>query len=149
MIAVVDTGVGIRASELAEVTNAFYRATNQANSGIQGIGLGLSVASQFTERMGGTFEITSSPGEGTRATVSLPKASAADEATTARETSLTRRRLLIVDDDVGILRALSAQLTHEDVEHQVFSDIDDALDWMEDPRFEPSISSSTTNSVAK
>ena len=65
-ITVIDNGPGIDASVLASVKEVFV--TTKA----QGTGLGLAVVDSVARRHGGDFTITSTPGEGTVATLSLP-----------------------------------------------------------------------------
>jgi signal transduction histidine kinase len=70
-IEVVDTGAGIEAEDLKRVFDRFY----QAGEGVkQGFGLGLAIAREAVQAMGGTLTLDSTPGVGTRACVRLPGA---------------------------------------------------------------------------
>ncbi len=60
-----DTGRGMRAEQIPRAVDPFY--TTKPN----GTGLGLSVARQIVAQHGGHMEIESTPGKGTRITVSL------------------------------------------------------------------------------
>ncbi len=65
-----DYGIGIPADQLEEVLTPFHRADNVG--AISGSGLGLTITKQAVERHGGTLNIESELGAGTRITVQLP-----------------------------------------------------------------------------
>ena len=68
---VVDSGIGIPAEEISQVTRKFVRG-RKAPSG--GSGLGLAIASRIASDHGGTLSIQSIVGEGTTVRVTLPAA---------------------------------------------------------------------------
>ena len=70
-LTVQDTGVGIDESDLPYVMDRFYRGKH-GELGIPGTGLGLSIAKEIVDMHNGTLSITSSVGQGTTVTVSLP-----------------------------------------------------------------------------
>ena len=76
IIDVADTGIGISAEDLAHVFQKFYRADNSDTREIGGTGLGLYLAKQRTEAMGGRIWAESMIGEGTTFYVSFPRISA-------------------------------------------------------------------------
>ncbi len=67
-----DTGRGIPAADLPHVFDRFYRSEQSRNRSHGGAGLGLAIARQLVESMGGTITVQSQIGEGTRFTVRLP-----------------------------------------------------------------------------
>jgi two-component system, OmpR family, sensor kinase len=69
-ISVVDTGVGIPASDQPHVFDRFYRADRARQSG--GTGLGLAIGKWIAEAHGGTITVESSTGNGSVFTVTLP-----------------------------------------------------------------------------
>jgi signal transduction histidine kinase len=71
-ISVEDHGIGIAASELTDVFRSFYRSPRVKVAQIHGTGLGLSVAKQIAEAMGGGISVKSSLGSGTTFTIHLP-----------------------------------------------------------------------------
>jgi two-component system phosphate regulon sensor histidine kinase PhoR len=73
-IAVADTGVGIEAEDLAHVFERFYRADSSRARVSGGFGLGLSIAKELIEAMGGTITATSEAGLGSTFRISLQKA---------------------------------------------------------------------------
>lgn len=65
-----DTGVGFPPDEAERLFHPFVRGGS--DSGEEGVGLGLTLVAHYVEALGGTVEIASRPGEGTRVTVDLP-----------------------------------------------------------------------------
>jgi signal transduction histidine kinase len=73
-LVVADTGIGIGDRDLPRIFDRFYRARDGA--GIEGAGLGLSIARWIADQHGAQIEIDSSPGKGTTVRVVFPLAEA-------------------------------------------------------------------------
>ena len=73
VIEVEDTGAGIDAADLPHVFDRFYRADAARARVTGGRGIGLAIAKAAVEAHGGTIEVSSRLGEGSRFTVKLPK----------------------------------------------------------------------------
>jgi signal transduction histidine kinase len=71
-IAVADTGIGIPADEQGHVFSRFFRAQAASELAVPGTGLGLAITRALVDQHGGTIELESREGEGTRVTVTLP-----------------------------------------------------------------------------
>lgn len=63
-----DNGIGIDNMHKSKLFGMFYRATNEA----EGTGLGLYIVKLSLEKLGGTIEFESEPGEFTKFTVTIP-----------------------------------------------------------------------------
>lgn len=72
-VTVRDTGVGIAPDDLPHVFDRFYRSEQSRNRSHGGAGLGLAIARQLIEAMGGTIAVESELGEGTVFTIRLPR----------------------------------------------------------------------------
>ena len=115
--AVVDTGVGIAADQQRDIFLAFRQAGDARATG-QGTGLGLAISQRLVEALGGSIQVESTPGRGSRFWFDLPlppvlgqaEPSGGGHAGTAARTVTgyqgERRRLLLVDDAVENLRIL-------------------------------------------
>ena len=66
-----DTGIGMSPEYLKEVFEPFTRERNSTVSGIQGTGLGMSIAKSFVDMMGGHISVKSKLNEGTEFIVTL------------------------------------------------------------------------------
>ena len=73
-IAVSDTGPGIASDDLPRLFDRFYRADPSRSRETGGSGLGLTIARRLVESHGGTIEVRSVVGEGSRFTIRLPLA---------------------------------------------------------------------------
>lgn len=67
-----DTGIGIPPEEINNIFSRFYRIKNEINDITSGSGIGLPIAKQFIEILGGELTLDTEPGKGTTVTFSLP-----------------------------------------------------------------------------
>ncbi|WP_119152894.1 hybrid sensor histidine kinase/response regulator [Caldimonas tepidiphila] len=79
LIVVQDSGIGIPAAQLETLFTRFHATTTEFVHPAQGAGLGLPLARELTELLGGTLEIESAEGQGTRVLVRLPLTAPAPE----------------------------------------------------------------------
>jgi signal transduction histidine kinase len=70
-VSVSDRGMGMAPAELARVFEPFYRGPAVRAAQIHGTGLGLALARQLAEDMGGSVDVTSVPGRGSTFTLRL------------------------------------------------------------------------------
>lgn len=73
-VEVADEGIGIPKEALPNLFQRFYRTRSAVERGIAGTGLGLYMVKEGLEINGGTIDVTSQEGKGTRFTVNLPVA---------------------------------------------------------------------------
>jgi signal transduction histidine kinase len=71
-ISVQDQGIGMDHKEVKKIFQKFYRTKRAEQSGEAGTGIGLSIVEQIVIQHGGTIEVASHPGQGSRFTMILP-----------------------------------------------------------------------------
>lgn len=74
-IIIEDQGAGIHPDDLPHIFERFYRSdkSRTKQTAASGYGLGLAIAKQIIDAHGGAIHITSKVGQGTKATIQLPK----------------------------------------------------------------------------
>jgi signal transduction histidine kinase len=72
VISITDRGCGIPEAEIPHIFDRFYRA--QGSSRADGTGLGLALAREITDHLGGEIQVQSRPGAGSTFSVTLPLA---------------------------------------------------------------------------
>jgi signal transduction histidine kinase len=78
---VVDQGIGISASDQAQLFSKFFRADSARRQGITGTGLGLSITRSLVEMQGGQIWVSSCLGHGSTFSFTLPLAQPPDTST--------------------------------------------------------------------
>jgi signal transduction histidine kinase len=73
-VSVLDRGSGVPAGEERKIFEAFYRAHDSLSSGIQGSGLGLTLAARLAAEHGGEITYAARDGGGSNFTLKLPLA---------------------------------------------------------------------------
>jgi len=118
-IQVTDTGIGIPDDYRKRIFDPFVQVeTTRGNRTSEGSGLGLTICMRLVERMGGTIEVDSKPGEGSTFTVKLSNiryerqeiSDAPSDPTPLPPPLPERWRVLVVDDVPMNLKVLAAML---------------------------------------
>jgi len=111
-IAVADSGIGIDAAALPRLFKDFTQADPSTTRRYGGAGLGLSIAREFSRLMGGDVSATSTPGEGSTFTLSLPAELELSQLASPSAPAPELGPVLVLDDDPAtgeqIQRALQA-----------------------------------------
>ncbi len=107
-VAVSDSGVGMSEETKRRLFEPFYTTKEEG----EGTGLGLPICQNLAHSMGGTLEVESKDGEGTTVRLKWPKkeAASAQEAPKVEAAGDRKGRVLVVDDQAPLLRAMARQL---------------------------------------
>jgi len=108
IIAVTDTGIGIKSDKLDHVFEEFSQADDSTSRDFGGTGLGLPISRRFCRMMGGDISVTSELGVGSTFTIEIPAQVDALEAARASVPSADKEiqaptagdsLILVIDDD--------------------------------------------------
>ncbi len=106
-MAVADTGIGMDDEQMARLFEAFMQADSSTTRRFGGTGLGLAISRRFARMMGGDIDVNSTPGEGSRFTVTLPRQvreEGGGEPVAEPEAcpASARSTVLVIDDDESV-----------------------------------------------
>lgn len=119
-IDVIDSGAGIAKGDSTRVFDEFVQlaAAPRSHVGGRGLGLGLAIVRRLATLCGHPIELASTPGRGSRFSITVPRASPQRRtihSPTVRGTSslppsrtLAGRRIVVVDDDPAVVAAMHA-----------------------------------------
>ena len=98
---VADDGIGISPEFIEKIFEPFSREKNSTLSGVHGIGLGLTIAKDIVEMMGGILDVSSEVGRGSTFTVSLTLRAQTRPAGQNTSAVDVQRILLAEDNDIN------------------------------------------------
>ncbi|MHB1424522.1 MAG: hybrid sensor histidine kinase/response regulator [Gemmataceae bacterium] len=130
-----DTGIGIAFEQLPRLFDMFFQAERRTKESQGGLGIGLSLVRGIVELHGGSVEARSAgPGMGSEFEVRLPLLAMVEETSASRsraawtpKTSLSARRVLVVDDNVDAADSFATLLRLQGQEVEVAYDGPSAL----------------------
>ena len=106
-VRVKDTGIGMTDDILSRIFDPFF-----TTRGVEGAGLGMSVAYGIVRRHDGTISVDSKPGEGTEVTISLPATSTKPIKAILREGEPPKpAKILVVDDEEVFAKVFEEMLS--------------------------------------
>jgi CheY-like chemotaxis protein/HPt (histidine-containing phosphotransfer) domain-containing protein len=127
---VVDTGIGIDPRDRGLLFKAFSQIDGSLTRRHGGSGLGLAISQRLVELMGGSLQLDSTPGEGSRFWFELPL-ELPQGVDSPRICPAEREHVLVVDDNATNRLILEELLSAWKVQHQSAADGSDALKLLE------------------
>jgi len=98
-ISIQDTGIGISADKINSIFSGFTQADSSTTRRYGGTGLGLTIASNLTEMMGGTLKVRSEDGKGSTFTLCLTLELDDRQPSKSVPSRPALRSVLVVDDN--------------------------------------------------
>ena len=119
---VLDTGIGVPADMQQKIFERFWQADNTLTRNHQGSGLGLSISKAYVEMLGGTIQVESREGQGSRFSFTLPdilsrSTQKSPSSSVIQEPAKTApgMTILIAEDDEMCRLLLQKSLTGENI----------------------------------
>lgn len=145
---VFDTGIGIEEEAFQSIFSEFAQLNNPARDPTRGSGLGLATVQRMVHLLDHHLSLNSTPGRGSCFQLKIPLTSAptpeADSAASAEAdtpwATLTRRRVLVVDDNALVADALRAMLMIWNLDVTVAADALSAKEALQQTDFDVVIS---------
>src|SRR5262249_23757099 len=116
-IDVCDSGIGIPADQQRNIFNEFYQVAAPEESSKVGLGLGLAIGERLCAVLDHPIGLVSTPGKGSRFSISVPQVPARVVSTTAVAASvasapsnLAGKRVVVIDDDALALEGTGGLL---------------------------------------
>ena len=109
-----DTGIGIAPEQRSRIFEQFSQGDDSITRRYGGTGLGLVIARQLTELMGGELDLVSEPGRGSTFSFTARLVGCAGAVPARQESScaaLRGKRVLVASADAGTCKTLLRQLT--------------------------------------
>ncbi len=131
-IIVEDTGTGMTNEEQQRVFGAFERLSNAAAK--DGFGLGLSIVQRIVSMLGGTIQLESEKGKGSRFTVKIPMQTAGELPERINQTRIHHDRafhdVIAIDNDEVLLLMLKEMYAQEGVHCETCTDAAELMEMI-------------------
>lgn len=129
LIDVSDTGIGIKASDLRMIFDAFYQGDGSAQREYAGTGLGLSITERLITMQEGYIWVDSVEHKGSTFHVLLPLPRVTSITQELREQTDNRPLVLVIDDDDATLQLVEDYLSSAGYRVSVLSSAVQALEY--------------------
>lgn len=142
-IEVRDTGQGIRPEHLQRIFEEFWRAPGSARGEEGSMGLGLSIVERICRLLGTAITVRSTPGRGSSFSLQLSRGDAglldysARTASSASISGFNRALVVVIDDNVHVLRSMVRLLENWDCQVVAAPGVEEVLTTLIDGDLAP------------
>lgn len=138
-VSVTDTGIGIAKEEQAKVFDEYHQVSNKARRREEGIGLGLSVVRNMCALLDIEIALESELGKGAAFTLVLPLGNPdfVVDAIVIDKSNISGLKVLVIDDDPGVLDAVCNLLQDWKCKVKVADGIQRAMDLINNENYQP------------
>ena len=126
---VADTGIGMTEEFQRKIWDTFTREQSEQVNHITGTGLGMAITRSIVDLMGGTIDLESEKGKGSRFTITLDLKKAEQ---TGEEMRLPEWKILVVDDNEQLCLTAADNLEELGVHAEWTQDASHAVDLIEE-----------------
>ena len=126
-----DTGIGMSKEYLPHIFEEFTRERTSTESKVVGTGLGLPIVKSLVDLMGGTIEVSSKVGEGTKTTILLPLTFSEETETDKQQSQIENTKLLELLMGKRVLLAEDNELNAE-IAVTILEEDGLKVEWAED-----------------
>ena len=129
-----DTGIGIPNDKLSRLFQPFSQVDSSTARKFGGTGLGLVIAKQLVQAMGGEITVESTENVGACFSFTLATQAGAKPADPGQVDALLDKRVLLLDDNPTNLRILGVEVSSWGMQHDAFATAEAALCYLRDRR---------------
>lgn len=117
-IAIEDTGIGIDTDQINKIFNQFTQHEGQSNRQYGGTGLGLTICTKLAQMMGGSIQVSSALGQGSKFSLQLDNIEISKEgvvasAQTEQQVNFEPATILLADDIQTNRRLIQEQFSNQ------------------------------------
>ncbi len=105
-----DNGIGMSREFISHIFDTFSREYSSTANGIQGTGLGMAITKNIVDMMGGTIDVESEEGKGSKFTVTILVRLSNEAIKWESIPELRGARALVIDDDIDTCRSVCKML---------------------------------------
>jgi signal transduction histidine kinase/CheY-like chemotaxis protein len=118
-----DTGIGIAPKDLERIFEEFSQIDSGLQGKAKGTGLGLPLSRSLAEFIGGSIQVESAEGQGSVFTLTIPVTLGEDTIAPDIVPDLSRKRVLVIDDD-ETFRYVLKQIIRNEPRYEVLEAVD-------------------------
>ncbi len=118
-----DTGIGMSAEFAKRIFEPFEREQTTTVSGIEGFGLGMAIAKNIIDLMGGTVRVETESGKGTEFIISLKFRIPRERRKVEPIEKLRGKKALVISDDDNFISGVGKKLKLLCIDSQSISDV--------------------------